>query len=104
MISPWPPPSTLNRSVMLGVNPPGRYMYDPAMADAQIQHYSDLCAKDPTCRASVADLSGTMRDLAAHLPKHWLFLPIKPGNTKLGTFYGLMHASSAAAPLSAPQT
>ncbi len=45
-----------------------------------------------------------MRRTAAHMPDHWLFLPIKTGNVRLASFFGLMDSTSAAAPLSAPMT
>jgi pimeloyl-ACP methyl ester carboxylesterase len=104
MIYSWRYPRSIERSVMLGVNPPGHYLYDGPTTDAQIQHYSDLCATDTHCRAQTANLANTMRTEARHLPKRWMFLPIKSGNVKLATFYGMMHATSAATPLSSPQT
>jgi pimeloyl-ACP methyl ester carboxylesterase len=104
MIYAWRHPGSINRSVMLAVNPPGNYVYDGAITDAQIQHYSDLCANDSECRARTADLDSTMKDLASNLPNRWLLLPIKPGNVKLATFFGLIQTTSASAPLAAPQT
>jgi pimeloyl-ACP methyl ester carboxylesterase len=104
MVYSWRHPQSINRSVMIGVNPPGHYLYDGATTDAQIAHYSQLCAKDVGCRGETGNLKETMAGLAKDLPDRWLFLPIKPGNVKLGTFYGLAQATSAAAPLSSPQT
>ena len=46
MIYSWRHPKSIQRSVMIGVNPPGHFVYDPKVTDAQIRHYSDLCAKD----------------------------------------------------------
>ena len=74
------------------------------MTDQQIQHYSELCAADTSCRSRTGDLSATMRSLSRNLPDRWGPFAIKPGNVKLATFFGLMDATSAAAPLSAPQT
>jgi pimeloyl-ACP methyl ester carboxylesterase len=104
MIYSWRHPQSLNRSVMLGVNPPGHYMYDPATTDVQLQHYADLCAADAGCRARTPNLTATMRDLSHNLPHRWWFLPIKPGNVRLATFYGFMSTTSAATPLTAPET
>ena len=104
MIYAWRYPRSIDRSVMLGVNPPGHFVWDDATTDAQIEHYSELCKRDPSCNSRTADLANTMRNLAQHLPKRWLFLPIKPGNVRLATFYGLVYATSVAAPLSSPQT
>jgi pimeloyl-ACP methyl ester carboxylesterase len=104
MIYSWRYPHSINRSVMLGVNPPGHYLYDGATTDAQIRHYSALCAHDGSCRTRTTDLTATMRNLAQNLPSRWMFLPIKSGNVKLATFYGLMQTTTNADPLSAPQT
>ena len=35
-----------------------------------------------------------MRRTAAHMPDHWWFLPIKRGNVRLASFFGLMNATS----------
>jgi pimeloyl-ACP methyl ester carboxylesterase len=104
MIYAWRHPASVHRSVMVGVNPPGHYLWDPATTDAQIERYSQLCAQDSTCRSNTADLAATMRGEAAHIPDHWLFAPISPGNVRIASFFGLMDSSSDASPISAPQT
>src|SRR3954454_20859106 len=104
MIYSWRHPSSINRSIMLAVNPPGHYLYNGPMTDQQIRHYSQLCAADASCRSRTGDLSATMRSLSRNLPDRWGPFAIKPGNVKLATFFGLMDATSEAAPLSAPQT
>jgi hypothetical protein len=38
------------------------------------------------------------------IPKRWGFLPIKEGNVRVATFYGLVESTSEAAPISAPMT
>src|SRR5204863_922975 len=40
----------------------------------------------------------------ADIPDHWFFLPIKRGNVRIASFYGLMETTSESAPLSAPIT
>ena len=89
---------------MIGVNPPGHFVYDPKPTDAQIRHYSDLCAKDASCSARTNDLAASMTRTAANMPKKWMFLPIDEGNVRLASFFGLMESTSAAQPLSAPMT
>src|SRR4051795_3771140 len=42
MIYSWRHPRSIERSVMIGVNPPGHFVYDPKVTDAQIRRYSDL--------------------------------------------------------------
>ena len=45
-----------------------------------------------------------MRAVNAHMPDHWWFLPIRTGNVRVASFFGLMSATSAAEPISAPMT
>jgi hypothetical protein len=87
---------------MIGVNPPGHYMWDPRTTDEQIDRYAALCARDATCSARTADLAASMRKTAADLPDRWLFLPIKASNVRIMSFFGLMESTSASAPASAP--
>jgi pimeloyl-ACP methyl ester carboxylesterase len=104
MIYAWRYPSSVDRSAMIGVNPPGHFLYSGAQIDQGIERYSALCAQDPACRARTANLAASMRHTAADMPRRWYFLPIKPGNVLIGTFLGLTEATSAASPLSGPMT
>jgi|KBSMisStaDraftv2_1062788.scaffolds.fasta_scaffold19490_2 pimeloyl-ACP methyl ester carboxylesterase len=104
MIYSWRHPKSIRRSVMIAVNPPGHFLWNPQTTDAEIQRYSKLCAADAGCRGRTDDLAASMRRTSAHMPDHWLFLPIKRGNVRLASFFGLMDSSSAAAPISSPMT
>ena len=104
MIYSWRHPKSIRRSVMIAVNPPGHFLWSPQTTDAQIRQYSKLCAGDAGCRARTDDLAASMQRTAAHMPDHWLFLPIKRGNVRLASFFGLMDSSSEAAPISSPMT
>ena len=87
---------------MIGVNPPGNFLYSGAEIDQGIQRYSALCAQQPACRARTANLAASMQHTAAHMPSRWYFLPIKPGNVLVGTFMGLTEATAVDPPLSGP--
>ena len=102
MIYSWRHPKSIHRSVMIAVNPPGHFLWNAKASDAQIHRYSALCAKDDTCSMRTDDLAASMTRRASHMPDHWWFLPIKKGNVKIASFYGLMDSSSDAAPISAP--
>jgi pimeloyl-ACP methyl ester carboxylesterase len=104
MIYSWRYPESVHRSVMIGVNPPGHFPWDARTIDGQIRQYSDLCAKDDACRARTGDLAATIKATAADIPDHWGPLSIKPGNVRVASFFGLMHSTSQAAPISAPMT
>ena len=104
MIYQWRYPNSVDRSVMVGVNPPGNFLYSGAEIDQGIERYSALCAKQPACRARTANLAASMKHTAAHMPSSWYSLPIKPGNALVGTFLGLTEATSVDSPLSGPMT
>jgi pimeloyl-ACP methyl ester carboxylesterase len=99
----WRYPASVGRSVMIGVNPPGNFLYNGTTIDQQIEEYSAFCDQDPGCRTRTGNLAATVRDMAAHLPSRWMFLPVKPGNVRLATFMGLVYAV-AGAPLTGPNT
>jgi pimeloyl-ACP methyl ester carboxylesterase len=99
----WRHPASIHRSVMIGVNPPGNFGWDPATTDEQLRRYATLCAEDADCRKRTDDLAASMDRTAEQVPDSWLFLPIKPGNVRLATFFGLVDSTSAAA-LPAPAT
>jgi pimeloyl-ACP methyl ester carboxylesterase len=104
MIYSWRYPTSINRSVMIAVNPPGNFLWDAKTTDEQIRKYSALCREDHSCRKRSDNLAASIRRTLADIPDHWFFLPIKKGNVRIASFYGLMESSSEAAPLSAPIT
>ena len=104
MIYQWRYPKSVDRSVMVGVNPPGNFIYSGAEIDQGIERYSALCAEQPACRARTKNLVASMQHTAAHMPSSWFTLPIKPGNVLVGTFLGLTEATSVDSPLSGPMT
>ena len=93
----WRYPESIHRSVMIGVNPPGHFLSYPSTTDEQIGRYAALCAKDDSCRRRTDDLSATLHPTDAEIPNRWLFLPIKKGNVRIASFFGLMESSPDAA-------
>src|SRR5579863_1717517 len=71
MIYAWRYPKDVERSVLLGVNPPGNFLWSGTEIDQGIQRYSAYCAQDPSCRSRTADLAATVRNTAAHMPGRW---------------------------------
>ena len=65
MIYQWRYPNSVDRSVMVGVNPPGNFIYSGAEIDQGIERYSALCAKQPACRARTGNLAASMKHTAA---------------------------------------
>jgi pimeloyl-ACP methyl ester carboxylesterase len=100
MIYAWRHPDSIHRSVMIAVNPPGNYLWDPATTVEMIARYGELCAEDDACSSRTDDLVATFRETA--LPDRWLFLPIKDQNVRIVSMFGMMETTSNAAPASGP--
>jgi pimeloyl-ACP methyl ester carboxylesterase len=102
LIYAWRHPQRIHRSVMVGVNPPGHYLWDRQTTDEQVARYAALCAQDESCRSRTDDLAASMRRTAARMPDRWLFLPIQASAVRVFSFYGLMETTSEMAPLNGP--
>jgi pimeloyl-ACP methyl ester carboxylesterase len=105
MIYAWRYPDRVHRSVMIGVNPPGNFLWDAKTTGEQIRKYAARCAADNSCRTRTPDLAASIHSALEHLPTHFWFLPIKKGNVQAAAFFGLMNATSdGGGPLAAPKT
>ena len=104
MIYAWRYPKSIHRSVMIGVNPPGNFLWDPKTTDAQIRQYSRLCARDSHCSKRTDDLAGSIRKAVTNMPDRFWGLPLDRNAARITSFYGLMESTSVAEPLSAPMT
>ncbi|NAS22383.1 alpha/beta fold hydrolase [Herbidospora sp. NEAU-GS84] len=102
MIYAWRHPRSIHRSVMIGVNPPGHFLWDPTITDDQLARYARLCAQDQACAARTEDLAASMEATAAHLPGRWGPLAVKSGNVRAATLIGMVNSTRFAAPLNAP--
>src|SRR4051794_31413903 len=104
MIYAWRHPQSIHRSVLVGVNPPGDFLWYPRLNDAQIEKYAAICKRDDWCSSRTNDLAATLRSASRNIPERWGFLRIKPGQAEVGAFFGLMHSTGAASPISSPMT
>ena len=105
LIYAWRYPQRIHRSVMIGANPPGNFLWDAKTTGEQIERYAALCANDASCRSRTPDLAASIHSAYDEIPGRWWFLPIRKGNVQLGAFWGLMHATTdGAGPLNAPWT
>jgi len=105
MIYAWRYPQSIHRSVMIGVNPPGNFLWDAKTMGEQIRRYAALCAKDASCRSRTPDLAASVHSAYTDIPSRWWFLPIKKGNVKVAAYFGLMNATTdGAGPLNGPWT
>ena len=76
MIYAWRYPTSVHRSVMIGVNPPGDFLWDAQTTGDQIRRYAALCAEDASCRSRTDDLAASLHSATTDLPKRWWFLPV----------------------------
>jgi pimeloyl-ACP methyl ester carboxylesterase len=104
MIYAWRYAKRVHRSVMIGANPPGHFLWDAKTTGEQIRRYAALCADDASCQSRTSDLAASIHSTDQNLPDRFWFLPIKKGNVKVGAFFGLMNATPDAGPLSGPLT
>ena len=105
MIYSWRYPTSIHRSVMIGANPPGHFLWDAETTGEQIGRYAALCAQDESCGRRTQDLAASLHSANGNIPDKWWFLPIKEGNVRAAAFFGLMAATTdGAGPLAAPWT
>ena len=102
MIYAWRYPESIHRSVMMSVNPPGHFLWDPETTNELIGRYSDYCAKDASCSTRTDDLAALMG--RTDVPEHWFFLPVKDSSVPVASYFGLMETTSESAPLNGPMT
>lgn len=88
-------PASVCRSVMIGANPPGHMVWEPADVDRLLRRYADRWAQDPRMRARSADLTATMQRALAQVPRRWFLFGIDPGKVRVMTFLLLNHKTSA---------
>jgi pimeloyl-ACP methyl ester carboxylesterase len=88
----WKYPESLHRVVMVAVNPPGHFIWEPEAIDRQLEHYAELCARDAKCSARTDDLIASLRHVSENMPERWLVFPIDAGGVKMLSFVMLMES------------
>jgi pimeloyl-ACP methyl ester carboxylesterase len=76
-------PEAVRRSVLIGVNPPFRFIWDPGVVDSQLL---DWTAAWQRVNDQHADVATTFRRAREQLPRRWLGIPIDPGKASVVTF------------------
>lgn len=67
-------PESIQRSVMVGVNPPGHFVWDPEIVDGYLRYYGNLWKKDAAAAARTPDIIKTIQKVLAGLPKKWFVI------------------------------
>jgi pimeloyl-ACP methyl ester carboxylesterase len=104
LIYAWRHPQRVHRSVMIGANPPGRFLWDARTTDEQIARYARSCAEDVTCSRRTGDLAATIRRTATDMPERFWLLPVKASNVLVASMFGLHETSPENAPMTGPMT
>jgi pimeloyl-ACP methyl ester carboxylesterase len=89
-------PDSLRRLVLIGVNTPGHFIWEPAVLDKTIGHLSELCARDLSCSSRTSDFAQSMYAVNHHMPERWLVFNIDPGTVRLGSQMMFFSRSSMA--------
>lgn len=92
-------PDILHRVVMIGLNTPGRFIYDRDEFDLMFRELSELCAADLDCSQRTDNLAQTIYDVNRNAPSHWLFLPIDLDSVRVGVHSMLYSTSSMPLPI-----
>lgn len=101
----WRYPRSIHRSVLVGANPPGRFLWDATTTREQIRRYARICARDESCRRRTDDLTASVYEAYDRVPGRWWFLPIKRGNVRAAALFGLFNATpDGGGPLTGPLT
>jgi pimeloyl-ACP methyl ester carboxylesterase len=88
-------PASLNRSAMIGVNPPGHFLWLPDVVDSQVEYYAELCRRDSDCAWNTIDLAAVMQRVNSRMPTRWMGIHIDPGRVRLIAFALLYHRTTA---------
>lgn len=89
-------PERIHRSAMIAVNPPGHFVWDPQMIDAQLRKYAKIWGRDSAMSLRSPDLYASMRTVLHNMPRRWLLFSIDPGRVRVTTFPLLFHRNTAA--------
>jgi pimeloyl-ACP methyl ester carboxylesterase len=95
MIYQWRYPDNLHRVLMVAVNPPGRFVWEPEDNEALLKRYSDLCAADAYCSARTPDLLATIRQVWDNMPEQWMGLSVDSAMVRLITSVTLFESNQS---------
>lgn len=94
-------PERIGRSLLVGVNPPGRFFFDPNLIDQVVQEYARLWAQDKARATKCPDLACAIRRVNQAMPKQWMGISIDPGKVRTLAFMLLYSRKNAAMALDA---
>lgn len=88
-------PESIHRIIMVGVNPPGHFVWDPEIVDSYLRYYGNFWKKDAEAVARTPDIIKTIQKVLAGLPKRWFVIfNIDAQKVKTSMFLMLYHKST----------
>lgn len=84
-------PESLARLILIGVNTPGHFVWEPQDLDRLIRRISELCAQDTACSSRTDDLAQTIYEVNRDMPRRWLIFGIDPDTVRLGANFMLLN-------------
>jgi pimeloyl-ACP methyl ester carboxylesterase len=90
-------PATVHRSLMNGVLPPGLFVWEPDLLDAQLGYYNKLWRQNTDCVSRTPDLIQMMRTVLATLPASLRGVRIDADRVKVMSFFYLESSVQASA-------
>ena len=85
----------INRSVMYAVSPPGHFIWEPQVVEAELEYYNTLWKGDAEAVAKSPDILQTMRNVFASMPAAWNEIPIDPDKVRIAAYMELFQVNSA---------
>lgn len=76
MLYQWRYPDSIHRVLMVAVNPPEHFLFDPLSLETLLEKYSELCSRDAYCSARTPNLLATMKQLSTNMPSNWMGIDI----------------------------
>jgi pimeloyl-ACP methyl ester carboxylesterase len=83
-------PDSLHRLILIGVNTPGHFIWDPAVLDKMIEHISELCDQDVTCNSRTSDFAQTMHAVNHNMSDRWLVFNIDSDTIRMSAHFMFM--------------
>ena len=81
-------PTIINRSVMIGANPPGHFIWDPEKTERILTKYDSLYKNQ-----NLVDYNGSLKEMMKKsfdkMPKRWSIYKLDADKIKVGTFTSL---------------
>ena len=79
-------PDYVNRSLLIAVNPPGRFVWEPHLIDSLFIDLGEQWKQDSICLTKSPDILLTIKNVFQKLPQKWRRISINPNKVKIMMF------------------